>query len=116
MNFDDELKAALERREPPAGFAERVLARAQSPAAARVPSWRERWGGWLTPSPRPAWVTAGVVAAMLLVTSGIEYRRRAQGELAKQQVMLALEIAGSKLNYVQKKTLEIGSGAVWENQ
>jgi hypothetical protein len=30
--------------------------------------------------------------------------------------MLALEIAGSKLNYVQKKTLEIGSGRVWENQ
>ena len=116
MNFDEELKAALKRREPPAGFAERVLARAHSPAATRLPSWRERWAGWLTPGPRQAWLTAGVVAALLLVTSGVEYRRRAQGELAKQQVMLALEIAGSKLNYVQKKTLEIGSGRVWENQ
>ena len=35
MNFDEELKAALKRREPPEGFAERVLARAQSPAATR---------------------------------------------------------------------------------
>ena len=116
MNFDDELRAALKRREPPDGFVERVLARAQSPVAARRPSWRERWGWWLIPGRRPAWITAGVVAAMLLVTSGVEYRRRRQGELAKQQVMLALEIAGSKLNYVQKKALEIGSGGVLENQ
>ena len=114
MNFEDELRAALKRREPPDGFAERVLARAQSPQAARLPSWRERWA-WLIPGGRPVWVTAGVVAAMLLVASGVEYRRR-QGELAKQQVMLALEIAGSKLNYVQKKALELGSGTVLENQ
>lgn len=115
MNFDDELKAALKRREPPKGFAERVLARAQSPAVRRRPS-RRAWLVWLTPWPRQAWVTAGVVAGMLLVTSGVQYQRQRQGELAKQQVMLALEIAGSKINYVQKKTLEIGSGGVWENQ
>ena len=114
MNFDDELKAALKRREPPEGFAERLLARTQSPAD--LPSWRERWGWWLIHGRRPVWVTAGVVAAMLLVASGVEYQRRRQGELAKQQVMLALEIAGSKLNYVQKKALELGSGGVLENQ
>jgi hypothetical protein len=116
MIFDDELKAALKRREPPEGFAERVLARTQSPAATRLPSWRERWGWWLIPGRRPSWVTAGVIAALLLVASGVEYQHRRQGELAKQQVMLALEIAGSKLNYVQKKALEIGSGTVLENQ
>jgi hypothetical protein len=115
MNFDDELKAALKRREPPEGFEERVLARAQSPAVGRQPS-RRAWLAWLTPWPRQAWVAAGVVAATLLVTSGVQYQRQRQGELAKQQVMLALEIAGSKINYVQKKTLEIGSGAAWENQ
>jgi hypothetical protein len=115
MNFDDELKAALKRREPPEGFAERVLARAQAPAAARQPSWRERWA-WLIPTRRPAWVAAGVVAAMLLAASGVEYHRLRQGELARQQVILALEIAGSKLNYVQKRALEIGSGGVLENQ
>lgn len=115
MNFDDELKAALKRREPPEGFAERVLARTQSPAATRLPSWRERWA-WPIPGRRPVWVTAGVVVAVLLVASGMEYQRRRQGELAKQQVMLALEIAGSKLNYVQKKALELGSSTVLENQ
>ena len=115
MNFEDELRAALKRREPPDGFAERVLARAQSPQAARLPSWRERWA-WLIPGGRPVWVTAGVVAAMLLVASGVEYRQRRHGELAKQQIMLALEIAGSKLNYVQKKALALSSGGVLENQ
>jgi hypothetical protein len=116
MNFEDELRAALNRREPPAGFAERVLARAQSPAAAGLPSWRERWGWRLSPGPRRAWVAVGVVAAMLLVAFGVRFQRQRQGELAKQQVMLALEIAGSKLNYVQKKALEIGSGGGLENQ
>jgi len=115
MNFDDQLRAALKRQEPPAGFAERVLARTQAPTAQRLPSWRERWGWWLTPRPRQAWVAVGVVAALLLVTSGVQFQRRRQGELAKQQVMLALQIAGSKLNYVQQKTLEIGSGRVLEN-
>ncbi len=62
-------------------------------------------------------MTAGVVvAAMLLVTSGVQYQRHRQGEWAKQPVMLALEIAGSKLNYVQKKALELGSGGVLETQ
>jgi hypothetical protein len=115
MNFDDELRAALKRREPPEGFAEHVLARAQAPTARRLPSWGERWGWWITPSPQQAWVAAGVVAALLLVTSGVQFQRRRQGELAKQQVMLALQIAGSKLNYVQQKTLEIGSGRLLEN-
>jgi hypothetical protein len=116
MNFDDELRAALKRQEPPKGFAERVLARVEpTTAAARQPSWRERWA-WLNPSSRPVWVTASVVAAMLLVTSGMQYQRQRQGELAKQQVMLALEIAGSKLNYVQKKALGLSSGTGLENQ
>jgi hypothetical protein len=115
MDFDEELKAALKRREPPEGFAERVLARAQSPAATRLPSWRERWT-WLISGRWPVWVMAGVVAVIVLAPSSVEYHRRTQGELAKKQVMLALEIAGSKLNYVQKKALEIGSGGVLENQ
>jgi hypothetical protein len=114
MNFDDELRAALKRQEPPKGFAERVLARV-APPAARQPSWRERLA-WLNPRSRPVWVTASVVAAMLLVTSGVQYQRRRQGEQAKEQVMLALEIAGSKLNYVQKKALGLGSSTGLENQ
>jgi hypothetical protein len=114
MNFDDQLRAALKRQDPPEGFAERVLARAQAPTATRLPS-RRAWLAWLPPWPRQAWVAVGAVAALLLVTSGVQYQRRRQGELAKQQVMLALQIAGSKLNYVQQKTLEIGSGRVLEN-
>jgi hypothetical protein len=114
MNFDDELRAALKRKAPPKGFAERVLARV-APPATRQPSWRERWG-WLISGRWPAWAMAGVVAVIVLAPSSVEYRRRTQGELAKQQVMLALEIAGSKLNYVQKKALEIGSSTGLENQ
>jgi len=108
MNLDDELRSALKRREPDPGFLERVLARAEAPAPAPRPAWRE-WLAGLRPGPRLVWATACVLAVVLLVSSGMEYRRCRQGEMAKAQVMLALEIASSKLSYVQKKTLEIGS-------
>ena len=125
MNLDDELRSALKRREPDPGFLERVLARTQEPAAARSRSWRE-WLAGLRPGSRLVWATASVLVMVLLVSSGMEYRRRRQGELAKEQLMLALEIASSKLSYVQKKALGIGSdragsvpsapGRAWEIQ
>jgi len=92
--LDDELKRALRRQEPPPGFAERVLARAQTPPSAR------RW--WVLP---PTWAAAA--AAIALLAGGVEMERqrrlRAQGEFAKEQVMLALRITGSKLQFVKEK-------------
>ena len=107
MNLDDELRSALGRREPPRGFTQRVLARAQVP--------RERGRPWLEPLAllwprrRLHWAAACLLALALLVTAGLEYRRRSQGELAKRQVVLALRIASAKLSYAQGKALEIGS-------
>jgi len=93
MNLDDELRSALQRREPRPGFAGRVLARVHQPA----------------PRPRLAWLywaAACAIAVTVLVGGGLDYRRRQQGERAKQEVMLALEIASTKLNFVQQTTLE----------
>lgn len=88
MNLDDELRSALERREPSPDFTARVLARvaAQPMRPARV---------W------PRWVAA-MAASLLLAAGALEYRHY-QGERAKAQVMLAVRIAGSKLNKAQKK-------------
>ena len=79
--LEQELARALARKEPAAGFDGRVRARLH------------RGSRWLA------------IAATVLVTIGAgegwrQYRLY-QGELAKEQVMTAMRIAGSKLNRVQ---------------
>jgi len=83
--LEQELKVALERKAPSAGFAERVR------AAARAP--QRRW--W---KPRP-WMAA---AAMLLVAFGSFEYREYRGRQAKQRVLLALRITAVKLHYIQQ--------------
>lgn len=109
--LETKLKRALELKEPPAGFADRVVARALEEAAAarqrRAQAGPDRspfgWFGWLFAS---GWRTAlaGGLAGLLLLGSGLAYRRheeRVRGEKAAAEVILALEIASSKLNRVR---------------
>lgn len=107
-DLENELRKALERREPPDGFAERVLARLE-PAPAPKPGWREALIS-LVRVPDLRWATAAVVACLMLTLGALHYRRvqqeRAAGEAAKSQVMQALRIASSKLNVTLKKVQE----------
>jgi len=88
-SLEDELRSALKRREPSPDFADRVLARVAAAPARRGP---QPWMRWV----------AGMAAALLLAAGGLEYRQY-EGERAKDQVLLAVKIAGSKLNKAQKK-------------
>jgi hypothetical protein len=88
-SFEDELKSALKRQEPSPDFAERVLARV---AAAPVRRVSQPWIRWM----------AAVAAALLLAAGGLEYRHY-RGEQAKEQVLLAVRIAGGKLAKAQKR-------------
>ena len=94
--FERKLKLALEREPAPEGFAERVLAR-----AGRHVRPVERW--WRTPVAR--WSVAAALVAACLVTGTTEYQQqeRARGERAREEVLLALRITGSKLRAVQAK-------------
>lgn len=99
--FEHELRASLQARAAPDGFADRVLSR-----VAAVPH----------PEPAP-WpvrtirnpVVRGVIAATLLVSVGaggyFEHQRERQiaGEHARQQVLLALRITSSTLQDVRNK-------------
>jgi hypothetical protein len=99
----DELRDALRRVDPPEGFAERVLRNA---AAAPV-----------SPGPAPLvetnWrrmlATRLAIAATLVIAIGAgawysaEEERRREGEEAKRQVLVSLNIAGSKLREVQMR-------------
>jgi hypothetical protein len=92
-SFEDELRSALQRREPSPDFTDRVLARVADVPLRRAPH------PWQQPTLR--W-TMAAAAALLLSAGGLEYRHY-EGERAKDQVLLAVRIAGGKLNKAQKK-------------
>jgi hypothetical protein len=110
MNYsDEELKQALRRREAPDGFVERVLARVATERAAQPASRHGSWLGFFT-QPMVRWASAAALAGAL-IAGGVRYRQvqreRAEGEAAKQQLMLALRIAGSKLQLARAKVNDI---------
>ena len=102
---DDDIRQALRRVETPAGFTERVVARAlkgsESLSGQRGPAWSAAGGSMAR------WAAAAVLA--VAVTGGVWYRaelrRQAEGEAARRQVLLSLHIAGTKLQHVQAKVL-----------
>lgn len=89
MSLDDELRSALKRQQPSPDFAERVLARVAATPGRRASNPWVRW-------------VAGLAAALILAVGAVEYRQY-EGARAKSQVLLAVRIAGGKLNKAQKK-------------
>lgn len=104
--FEDDLRQALQRVEPSEGFAERVMAKTEAHRAAP-----RRWSGLssLFQGPRLRWAAAFACLALVGV---IQYERvsqeRAEGERAKQQVMLALRITAGKLRVAQDRVQSLG--------
>lgn len=110
MQFsEDDLRAALRRKDPGERFTERVMAHVAQPQA-RVAT-AQGTGNWLRLGElwRRLWMRpalAGAIAATLFVggTLGLLHYRnvqtRRQGEAAKRQVLLALRITNVKLNHV----------------
>jgi hypothetical protein len=109
--LEDELRNAMRQEEPPAGFAERVLARATE----------KKQSAWISifSSRGLRWAVAGAMCLALAV-AGIEHKRaheeRARGEAAKEQLMLALRITGSKLQFVQTKVHQHAAPWIYRNQ
>jgi len=97
MNLEHDLKRALRREPPPAGFAGRVMQRIE----------RDR-----RPHARPIWWRAAAASVILAAALG-GYRlhevRRQEGERAKEQVLRAMSIASEKVRYAQQQVREIGS-------
>lgn len=108
--IEDELKSALRREEAPPDFTGQVLARVAEQHSMRAIARNPWWNIFMQPLVRWAAVTA---TAASLAIGGIHYRsvqrERAQGEAAKQQLMLALRIAGSKLQLARAKVNEISA-------
>ncbi len=97
--LEDSLREALRREPAPEGFAERVLRAAETQSVARVDAgglWARLGGAFR--GPRVRWAAAFAAAALAFgVVEVRNQRERAEGERAKQQLMLALRITGGKL-------------------
>ncbi len=89
MNFEQELRNALARKEPAKGFTERVIRRAE-------PNRRLR-----------QWMPVAVAASLLCGVFGVaRYEEHRRGERAKEQLMLALRITAKTLDTVDRKLRE----------
>jgi uncharacterized protein HemX len=96
-HFEDELRSALRRKEPPPGFAARVLARTTPP--------RRMF---------PMRLATAAIAAVLVLSAGGYGYREYQGRRAKQQLLVALEITSSKLALAQNKIDELNQRIIHE--
>jgi len=89
--FEHDLRESLRPKQPPPAFVARVLARTGERDVHRVQGWR--------------WLAA--VALVLLMAGGTmfirEQRRQAESESAKQQLLMAFRITGSKVRDVQSR-------------
>jgi len=120
--FDDELRLAFRREEPSPDFTDRVMARIAELQKQEKPrektDWLRKLMEFFQP-PQMKWAMAGAMVVALLIAGfgwrrSVENERRrlaeiAEGERAKEQVMLAMRIASAKLSVAQKKVYETAS-------
>jgi anti-sigma-K factor RskA len=95
--FERDLRESLRRREPPPGFAGKVIARAHE-----IDKRRETRSFWMSSW---RWVTAAAAVVMLIAGISVyqEHRRQVEARQSKEQLILALQITGSKMRVVQER-------------
>ena len=107
MDIEEQLRSALKRESPSAGFTDRVMKEVER----RVPSRGEQRPR-AAAAPRGNWRAAAAVLMLTVLVgawSARQIERRREGERARDEVMLALHIAGAKVHYAQTQVHEIGS-------
>jgi hypothetical protein len=103
--FENDLRRALERREPPAGFTERVMA---GLGAEPKRSLLERFFSEVLSARR--WAPALAACLIIVLAAGTwEYRRieqRREAERTKQELIFALQVTSMKLERTKAKLLQ----------
>lgn len=103
MRFsDDDLRAALGRKEPSEDFTARVMERISRPQIAVKPSvfawWKQKWA-----------VAAAFAVCLLLIAGLLQYHRYEQRQMeakkAREQAVFALRITSEKLNGALRQAL-----------
>jgi len=101
--FDHQLRRALRSQNPNNDFGPRLMTRIaqQTQTKPTVHSWR--------PVLRLGWVAAGVMWVSIAIGAAKyeQQRQRAKGVAAKQQVFVALRIAGAKIQLAQSRVQQL---------
>lgn len=87
---DNELRKALERRDAPAGFAERVLSNLPDRRQSRHPAW---------------YLAVAAVLATVMVFAGAQHRQheRVRANQTERQVVFAIALAMEKFEHVNAR-------------
>jgi hypothetical protein len=93
-SFENELRSALTRRNPPEGFSERVI----SAIGRRRPHAYRRWLG-----------AAAVLVLMLASVFEHERRQRIEARTASEELVRAMEIVNAKLDSARQRVIETGA-------
>lgn len=104
-NFEDELKRALARHSPPSDFSARVLSAIEENRLRTDTQFNRQWTGWIW-----NWRLAPILVGALTLSAGALYwqRERAErGQAAKQQLLVAMHIAGSELHQARARVFQI---------
>lgn len=97
--LDDELRGLLRRKEPPAGFAERVMSRLETePARSTLVQRRSAFFRWSV----LRWAVAAAVVCIVVVAGIVREQQqqhmRAQAERASRDAILALRITNEQID------------------
>src|SRR4051812_21296765 len=103
--FEEQLKQALTRQNPPTDFNARVLtAVEQRRVGSSTGMWRW-WARWAQ-----SWQLAPALAALLALSVGAiyqEHQRSARGEAAKKELLTAMRVAGAKLQEARDRVWKV---------
>lgn len=122
-SLEESLKQALQREEPPAGFAERVLARVAelsaggAIASTEPPRWKKRWpwNSWASLETGRGWAAAAAGIVLLLAAAGLYQREQTREQIllqeqiqARDQALYALRLTGEKIGPAQRVLAQLG--------
>jgi head-tail adaptor len=106
--LDDELRNLLRPKEPPEGFAERVMARLEA-LPARVTIGQRVSAFFRRPVLR--WAAVAAVVCAVVVASVVRYQRqqqmRAQAEQASEQAVVALRITNEEIDTALRRARRV---------
>jgi hypothetical protein len=106
--LDDELRNLLRRKEPPEGFAERVMARIETTPSRQT--LVQRMSAFFK-RPVLRWAAAAAVVCVVAIASIVQYqhqqRMRAQAERASQEAVLALRITNEEIDTALRRAQRV---------
>jgi hypothetical protein len=103
--FEEQLKEALARQDPPEDFNARVLAALEQRrirSSTGVWRWCARWAR--------SWQLAPALAALLALSVGAIYQEHqhiVRGHAAKEKLLIAMRVAGAKLHEARDRVSKV---------